>query len=646
MDSAMTRLSNFDRQLLCVSNLKSARPTLLRIGTCFLVSFLILMNVESLTAQVLRASDGSPNDNFGSTVSVAGNIGLIGARDENENGFESGSAYVFRNLDTVLGTVNESVKLVASNGVAEDLFGVSVSVSGNTGLVGSLQNNQNRSGTAYVFRGLDTASGTVVESARLNPSDAQFNDVFGEEVSIFDDIGLVGAFGGFDGGIRPGAAYVFRDLNTVTGSVTESAKLLASDRMNNDSFGNESSLFGTTALIGASATDQQGLSTGSAYVFRDLDTVTGTVTESAKLEASDGTAFDNFGASLSLSGNLGLVGAFGDDEVNSGFTNDVIGSAYVFRDLDTVSGTVNESAKLTASDAAVDARFGLSVSLAGNTGLVGALGTNNFAGAAYVFQGLDTASGDVNESVKITESISLGADNFGDSVSLDGDRFIITAVENQVSGTNGKELAYTGTVSSMTTLDIGNTSASINGISFESREDWIIGQTTSNNQVTLTDGDTAEVLSAGKAVSVGAEAGSNENSLTIGGILEANEVVVGGEGNFGNQLLFESTAGFTIDSITLFADNQLLFEGDLNTSDLLNFELGETDLFYSNGVLTELITEENVNDFLLVDFDSNTGFTKFTAVAAVPEPSTACLLFFGIAGIAMRRVKRRCRLYN
>ena len=98
---------------------------------------------------------------------------------------------------------------------------------------------------------------------------------------------------------------------------------------------------------------------------------------------------------------------------------------------------------------------------------------------------------------------------------------------------------------SITTLDAGNASRVIFGISFESRTDWIVGETTSNNHVTLSDGDSAEVLSSGNAVFLGRNAGSNDNSLTIAGSIEANEVFVGAPDNFGNHLIFESTAATT-----------------------------------------------------------------------------------------------------
>ena len=93
------------------------------------------------------------------------------------------------------------------------------------------------------------------------------------------------------------------------------------------------------------------------------------------------------------------------------------------------------------------------MSLSGNTGLIGANGTTVIRGSAYIFRNLDTATGTVNESVKLNPPTF-----FVNSVSLDGDRFT-------VGSTSGAGTAYTGTVSSVTTLDFGNTSAIIDGIS-------------------------------------------------------------------------------------------------------------------------------------------------------------------------------------
>lgn len=88
----------------------------------------------------------------------------------------------------------------------------------------------------------------------------------------------------------------------------------------------------------------------------------------------------------------------------------------------------------------------------------------------------------------------------------------------------------------MTTLDTGNTSKVISGISFVSQEDWIVGKTTSSNQVTLSAGDSATVTVGSASISVSKSAGSNNNTLVINGSATTNQVNVGAIGNSGNRL--------------------------------------------------------------------------------------------------------------
>ena len=443
------------------------------------------------------------------------------------------------------------------------------------------------SGAAYLFRELDTATGTLTQSAKLIASDGFREQGLGSTVSLAGNIGLVGAPGNSSILRGPGAAYVYRGLDTASGLVTESVKLVASDlESQNETFGGVVSLSGTTGLV---------LSFDSAYVFRGLDTATGTINESVKLTRSTTFQDFNFGTTASLSGNTGVI----------------MGSnvAYVFRGLDTASGTITESATLVGSDLSSNDRLTRAVSHSGGTAFV--LASLISGDAVYLFNGVDTASGPIEESVRIFPTNDRRSGSFGGAININGDRFII--------GNNGSSdnRVFTGTVSSLTTLDLGNSSASVDRLSFESLVDWIVGETTSNNHLRLSDGDSAEVVSTGKVVLIGANAGSNENSLTIAGTLEANEVFVGNEGNFGNQLIFEATASQTIRGITLFPGNQLQLKGEFTNILQQATQLGAADLFYSDGVSTELITNDNVDNLLSVNFDSDTGFTSITAVSPV-----------------------------
>jgi len=512
----------------------------------------------------LIASDGAAGDQFGRSVSFSGNSALAGAWRDNSS---QGSAYLFRNLDTASGTITQNVKLTASDGAAFDYFGYSVSLSGNSALVGAYGDgigSNSFQGSAYLFRNLDTASGTITQNVKLTASDGAASDLFGYSVSLSGNSALAGAYG--DNSYQ-GSAYLFRNLDTASGTTTQNVKLTASDGAADDYFGYSVSLSGNSALVGAYYGDGIGSNSGqgSAYFFRNLDTASGTITQNVKLTASDGAASDYFGYSVSLSGNSALVGAY-DDGIGSNFGQ---GSAYLFRNLDTASGTITQNAKLTASDGAVD-HFGVSVSLWGNSALVGAFGSNSGRGSAYLFRNLDTASGTITENVKLTASDGANSDFFGDSVSLDGDQFVIGALQGDgAAADSGK--AYTGTVSSVTTLDAGNATRTIDGISFISRDDWIIGQTTEGNQVTLTANDSANVTAAGKAVYIGKEAGSDNNILQIDGSVTANVVNIGAaSGTSGNSVQISETGKLSSGSILVNSGGTLLLTGTNTSTDRID----------------------------------------------------------------------------
>ncbi len=473
----------------------------------------------------------------------------------------------------------------------------------------------------------------TLHAAGLTASDGALNDIFGNSVSLSGSIGLVGAESDDIGAnANQGSAYVFRSLNTATGMITENVKLTASDGAASDGFGFSVGLSGSIGLVGANFDDIGANSNqGSAYVFRNLDTATGSITENVKLTASDGAASDIFGNSVSQSGSIGLVGANGDDIG----ANSNQGSAYVFRSLDTATGSITENVKLTASDGAASDGFGISVSQSGSIGLVGAsgddIGANVNQGSAYVFRSLDTATGMITENVKLTASDGAASDLFGRSVGLDGDQFIIGA--NAKNFGTGK--AYTGSVASVTTLDTGSTSKTISGISFITQDNWIIGQTTDANIVTLSAGDTANVTASGKAVYIGQNAGSDNNTLIVNGNVTANELYIGVlAGNEGNTLSLDSTGTFAINSIRLAQENFLEIEGDYTNITSLLVYLGTSNLQVWTGSLWETVDSVDYSVLITSSFSSG-----ITTIQAIPEPSTCVLIGLGAAVILFRRRK-------
>lgn len=300
--------------------------------------------------QKLTASDPGVYKSFGVSISLNGDTALIGA-DDYPPLDNSGAAYVFIRTGT---TWTQQAKLLASDGVAGDWFGYSISLVGDTALVAAPGKNS-YTGSAYVF----TRTGTTwTQEAKLLASDGKTGYNFGLSVSLSGDTALIGRWANGLSTNDSGSAYVFTRTSTTW---TQQKELVGSDSRPGDSFGYSVSLNGDTAIVGASNDDDNGNYSGTAFVF----TRTGTTwTQQAKLLASDGIQWAWFGCCVSLEGDTALIGAADD------YTNGVAeGSAYVF----TRTGTTwTQQQKLLASDGAAYDFFGLPVCLNDNTAFIAA----------------------------------------------------------------------------------------------------------------------------------------------------------------------------------------------------------------------------------------------------------------------------------
>jgi len=137
----------------------------------------------------LTASDGAAGDRFGWAVSLLGDRALVGAFGDSDSGSSSGAAYVFDFNGT---SWIESTKLVASDGAEDDQFGFSVSLAEDRALVGVVQDDDNgsNSGSAYLF---DFDGTSWLETSKLGAGDGAAGDTFGWSVSLSDQRALVGA---------------------------------------------------------------------------------------------------------------------------------------------------------------------------------------------------------------------------------------------------------------------------------------------------------------------------------------------------------------------------------------------------------------------------------------------------------------------
>jgi hypothetical protein len=360
----------------------------------------------------LLASDGIAQDYFGRSVSISGDYAIVGAYKDDDNGTNSGSAYIFTPNDVNCSDWDQIDKLTASDGAADDYFGYSVSVSGDYAIVGAYYDDDNgsNSGSAYIFF-FDGTSWS--EQAKLTASDGNDNDYFGYSVSISGDYAIVGAYQDDDNGDKSGSAYIYKREGETW---SEQAKLTAADGAADDSFGVSVSISGDYAIVGAYWDDDNGDKSGSAYIFYYNGT---SWSEQAKLTAADGAAQDHFGKSVSISGDYAVVGASWDDD-----NGDKSGSAYIFKRYGT---SWSEQAKVTAADGAASDYFGSSVSISGDYAVIGAHqdddnGINS--GSAYIFKRSGTSW---SEQVKLLASDGAADDLFGISVSVSSDYAIVSA---------------------------------------------------------------------------------------------------------------------------------------------------------------------------------------------------------------------------
>ena len=283
---------------------------------------------------------------------------------------------MFKRSET--GWVQET-KLLASDGAAGELFGCSVSLSGDTALIGAYGNDNTNgvdAGAAYVFKRLGN---NWMQVMKLTSTDGKTNHRFGNSVSIDEDYAVIGAFtADIKDEPNAGSAYVFKRYSSVW---MQEAKLTASDGATYDWFGYSVVIFGDYIIIGAPWKDTNaGIDAGCAYVFQQSGS---SWIQRAKLVSLDGAAGDLFGCSVSLSVDYALIGAYRHDTDNG----KDIGAGYVFKR----SGSLwVQEAKLTPSDGGTDNLFGCSVSLSEITALIGAKGDANGKGSAYIFMKEDT----------------------------------------------------------------------------------------------------------------------------------------------------------------------------------------------------------------------------------------------------------------
>jgi len=380
-----------------------------------------VQNARAFTETKVIASDGADGDRFGYSVSVAGDVAIVGSPADEAG---SGSAFILSRNEGGADSWGEVKKLTASDGAIGDVFGFSVSVSGDVALIGAPDDDDSgsSSGSAYVFNRSEGGTDNWGEVKKLIASDGADGDRFGYSVSVSGDVAIVGSPAD-EAGL--GSAYIFSRNEGGADSWGEVKKLTASDGVTGDVFGVSVSVSGHVALIGSRDDDS---SRGSAYIFNRNEGGADNWGEAKKLVASDGATGDDFGVSVSVSGDVAIVGATGDEGS--------IGSAYIFSRNEGGADNWGEVKKLTATDGVTGDGFGVSVSVSRDAAIVGAVGDGAGSGSAYIFNRNEGGVDNWGKAKKLTAADGVSGDNFGGSVSVSGDAAVVGARDDDDSGSS------------------------------------------------------------------------------------------------------------------------------------------------------------------------------------------------------------------
>jgi outer membrane protein assembly factor BamB len=367
--------------------------------------------VFNATTGALVATLNNPTpaagDTFGATVAVSGNTVVVGAQHDDTGATNAGSAYVFNaTTGALIATINNPTP------DADDEFGNSVAVSGNTVVVGAYQD---LAGYAYVF---DAGSGALIVTLN-NPTPAN-GDRFGASVAVSGNTVVVGANSDNTGFPDSGSAYLF---NATTGALI--ATLNNPTPANGDTFGDSVAVSGNTAVVGGSHDNTGTTAAGSAYVF---NATTGALVDT--MNNPTPASYDYFGYSVAVSGSTVVVGALWDDTFNTDQ-----GAAYVYSIAAPTVQTVqvNDGSAQRSRVTSLTVRFDSQVTFTGAVANAFTFTRNggvtvNFAAAASVVNGV---------TVVTIDSFTGTETQFG---SLADGRYTLTALASQISA-NGQQMA-------------------------------------------------------------------------------------------------------------------------------------------------------------------------------------------------------------
>jgi hypothetical protein len=378
-----------------------------------------------LQSAELLASDGSPGDSLGASVAVSGNTIVAGTPFHTVGGnSQQGAVYVFTEPSGGWSTATETAELTASDGTQNDNLGWSVAVSGDTIVAGAIQydGGEPRQGAVYVFA--EPAGGwtNATQTAELTAPDAAPNDNLGWSVAVNGPTVSAGAPAHtVDGNASQGEVYVYTKPAGGWTNTTLSAELTASDGAEADELGSSVAVSADTIIAGApQRTVGDNTDAGAVYVFTEPAGGWIDATQTARLTASDAAPYDALGWTVAVSPDTIAAGA----PLRAVGDNGSQGAVYVYSKPVGSWTDATQTAELTASDGSASDQLGSSVSVSDDTITAGApqrtVGGHAGQGAVYVYAKPGGGWTDATQTTELNASDGATGNQLGSSVAISG----------------------------------------------------------------------------------------------------------------------------------------------------------------------------------------------------------------------------------
>lgn len=400
-----------------------------------------LFNLKAQTwdDKKLTPPSRNANDYFGSSISINGDYMVIGSYGKSSN---RGTACLYKNI---AGTWTYVKNLNASDSAQNDKFGYSVAISGDYIVIGAPSEDEDangsatltNAGSAYIFYKNEGGADNWGQLQKIVAFDRTASDEFGNAVDIEGDCIVVGAYrngkdiNGNNLIQSAGAAYIF---SNTSGTWTQHQKITSTLRSTSAQFGFSLAIDGDYIAIGANWENEgSNAKAGAAYIFKNSS---GVWAQQKRILATDCFAYNEFGYSIAISGELVLIGA--------PFTPDFmhLTSAYMFkRD----QGGVNNWGKTNqfSFEVPIGFSYGFAHALAidGETAVIGGIN----AGAIY-FLKKQSWDGKYSEWEfdKVVAFDKDYNDDFSSAISISGNNIAVGAPQDADDATGNNQIAAAG----------------------------------------------------------------------------------------------------------------------------------------------------------------------------------------------------------